>query len=158
MDQGHGLIDRFLISVPMVLRPTPQPQRDANAYISTEPIETIDEIFQAIQEHHEVQQNTTYTFDHDAEELLQQMNEEFIEEVNMAILDGNMPPKSKKSDHLPRIAVALHVLNYVTEMLLLGQGIDDCPTVITSETVSRANTFVTHVEQQKDAVCQVTKQ
>ena len=48
MDQGPGLIDCFLISVPMVLRPTPQQQRDANAYISTEPIETIDAIFEAM--------------------------------------------------------------------------------------------------------------
>ena len=158
MDQGHGLIDRFLISVPMVLRPTTQQQLDANAYIATQPIETIDEIFQSIQEHHELHQNTTYTFDNDAEQLLQQMHTEFIEEVNTAILDGNMPPKSEKSDNLPHIAVALHVLNYATEMLLLGQAIDDCPTVITSETISKANTFVTHIEQQKDAVCQVTKQ
>ena len=110
------------------------------------PMLTIDEIFQSIQEHHEVHQNTTYTFDHDAEQLLQQMNTEFIKEVNTAILDGNMPPKS---DHLPRIAVALYVLNYATEMLLLGQAIDDCPTVITSETISKANTFVMHIEQQK---------
>lgn len=74
----------------------------------------------------------------------------------MAILDGNMPPKSKRSDHLPRIALALHVLNYATEMLLLGQPIDNCPTVINSETLKRANTFVAHLEQQKDAVCQVS--
>ena len=156
MDQGHGLIDRFLISVPMVLRPTPQQQQEANAYIATEPIETIDEIFQAIQEHHEINNASTYTFDDDAHRLLHQMNDDFTQEVNMAILDGNMPPKSKKSDHLPRVALALHVLNYATEMLLLGQTIDECPTVISSETLKRANTFVAHLEQQKDAVCQVS--
>ena len=155
-DQGHGLIDRFLISVPMVLHPTPQQQQEANAYIATQPIETIDEIFQAIQEHHEINNASTYTFDDDAHRLLQQMNDDFTQEVNMAILDGNMPPKSKKSDHLPRVALALHVLNYATEMMLLGQTIDECPTVISSETLKRANTFVAHLEQQKDAVCQVS--
>jgi hypothetical protein len=156
MDQGHGLIDRFLISVPMVLRPTPQQQQEANAYISTEPIETIDDIIQAIHEHHEINNATTYAFDDDAHKLLQEMNNEFTQEVNTAILDGNMPPKSKRSDHLPRIALALHVLNYATESLLLGQSIDDCPTVISSETLRRANTFVAHLEQQKDAVCEVS--
>ena len=70
MDQGHGLIDRFLNSVPMVLRPTTQQQRKANAYVATQPIETIDEIFQSIQERHELHQNTTYTCDHDAKQLL----------------------------------------------------------------------------------------
>ena len=60
-----------------------------------QPIEAIDESFQSIQEHHELHQNTAYTFDHDAEQLLQQMNTEFIEEVNTAILDGNMPPSRR---------------------------------------------------------------
>ena len=86
------------------------------------------------------------------------MNEHFTEEANIAILDGNMPPKFKKSDNLPRIALALHILSYATQMLLLGQTIDECPTVISSETLERANTFVTHLEQQKDAVCQVSLQ
>ena len=132
----------------MVLRPTPQQQQEANTCINTEPIETTEEIPQAIQDHHETHASTMYTFDDGAYNLLQQMNEEFTQEVNMAILDGNMPPKSKRSDHLPRIA--LHVLNYATEMLLLVQPIDDCRTVINTKT------FATHLEQQKDAVCQVS--
>ena len=156
MDQGHGLIDRFLISIPMVLRPTPQQQQEANTNIQTKPIETIEEILQAIQDYHKSHASTTYTFDDEAYNLLQQMNEEFTQEVYMAIIDGNMPPKSKRSDHLPRIALALHVLNYTTEMLLLGQPTDDCPTVINSGTLKKANTFVTYLEQQKDAVCQVS--
>ena len=156
MDQGHGLIDRFLISIPMVLRPTPWEQHEANAQITTEPIETFEDIFQAIQDHHEINLSTIYTFDDEAQHLLQKTNEEFTQEVNMAILDGNMLPKSKKSEHLPRIALALHVLNYATRMLLEGQPIDECPTVIDSETVNRANTSVNHLQQQKDAVCEVS--
>ena len=112
MDQGHGLIDCFLISIPMVLHPTLQQQQEANTYINTEPIE-------AIQDHHETHASTMYTFDNDAYNLLQEMNKEFVQEVNMATLDGNMPPKSKRSDHLPQIALTLHVLNYATEMLFL---------------------------------------
>ena len=46
MDKGHGLIDRFLISVPLVLRPTPQQQEDACAYIATEAIDNFDAVFQ----------------------------------------------------------------------------------------------------------------
>ena len=66
MDHGHGFIDRFLISIPMVLCPTPQQQRDANAYIATEPVEALEEIFQAIHDHYERHLTTTYTFDDDA--------------------------------------------------------------------------------------------
>ena len=142
----------------MVLHPTLQQQRDANIYIATELIDALEQIFQAIHHHRERHLTTTYTFDDDAQGLLQQMNEHFTEEVNMVILDGNMPPKSKKSDNLARIALALHVLSYATQMLLLGQTIDECPTVISSKTPESANTFVMHLEQQKDAVCQVSLQ
>ena len=158
MDHGHWLIDRFLTSIPMVLCPTLQQQCDANTDIATEPIDALEQIFQAIHHHHERHLTTRYTFNNDAQGLPQQMNEHFTEEVNIVILDGNMPPKSKKSDNLPRIALALHVLSYATQMLLLGQTIDECPTVISSKTLERTNTFVMHLKQQKDAVCQVSLQ
>ena len=154
MDKGHGLIDRFLISVPLALRPTPDQQTQATTYIDTEPIENFEEVFALIQDIHQGDPQH-YTFHHDAMQLLQQMNTSFTAEVNAAILDGIMPPKSKKSDFAPHIAIALHVFTNATRSLLNGQALQQCPLVISKETFQRAVTFVGHLELQKDALCQV---
>lgn len=35
IDQGHGLVDRFLVAIPVAFRPTPQEQEDANTFLSS---------------------------------------------------------------------------------------------------------------------------
>ena len=92
IDHGHALMDRFLLSVPLALRPTPQQQNDAYQYLQTEAIETYDDIFQLVNDLH--QNNLCqYTFDAEATQRMNQMNESFTAEVNSAILDGITPPK-----------------------------------------------------------------
>ena len=83
------------------------------------------------------------------------MNDSFIQEINSAILDGQTPPKSKWSDHIPRMALALHVFTHSLEALLQGHKIQQIPSVIEREVLIRANGFITHLEQQKDVICQV---
>lgn len=156
MDHGHGLIDRFLIAVPLALRPTPEQQSEAKSYLQTEPIDNFEDIFLAIHDMHQDNQRT-YTFDEDARRLLHNMNAAFTTEVNAAILDGLMPPKSKKSDLVPRIAMALHVFSHVARSLLNGEDLNECSTVISRDTFQRAVMFVEYLEQQKDALCQVKK-
>ncbi|CAB4025294.1 Hypothetical predicted protein, partial [Paramuricea clavata] len=153
MDQGHGLMDRFLISVPLALRPTPEQQTNATDYIDTEPIDNFEEIFGLIQQIHQ-DNPEEYNFETEAIRLLQQMNSSFTADVNAAILDGVMPPKSKKSDLVPRIALALHVFTHATSSLLNGQPLEQCPTMISKQTLERAVKFVEHLELQKDALCQ----
>ena len=151
MDQGHGLMDRFLISVPLALRPTPEQQTDATNYINN-----FEEIFGLIQQIHQ-DNPEEYNFETEAIRLLQQMNSSFTADVNAAILDGVMPPKSKKSDLVPRIALALHVFTHATSSLLNGQPLEQCPTMISKQTLERAVKFVEHLELQKDALCQVKR-
>ena len=74
MDQRHRLIDCFLISVPLVLCPTPQQQDDANRYIEMEAIDNFEDIFQEIPDFHEENLTTTYMFDVDAQSFLREMN------------------------------------------------------------------------------------
>ena len=83
------------------------------------------------------------------------MNASFIQEVNMAILDGQPPPKTKRSDQIPRMALALHVLTHSLDTLLQGHQIQHIPTVIEREVLIRAHGFIMHLEQQKDVICQV---
>ena len=92
IDHGHALMDRFLLSVPLALRPTPQQQNDAYQYLQTQAIETYDDIFQLVNDLH---QNSPcqYTFVAEATQRMNQMNESFTAEVNSAILDGITPPK-----------------------------------------------------------------
>ncbi|KAJ7384355.1 hypothetical protein OS493_022468 [Desmophyllum pertusum] len=40
MDKGRGLLDRFLISVPFALKPTPQSEEEAAEYLNTLPFIT----------------------------------------------------------------------------------------------------------------------
>ena len=62
----------------------------------------------------------------------------------------------KKSDVVPRIALALHVFQHATTTLLNGTNIQTFPTTITKETLLKAKNFVEHLmELQKEALCEV---
>lgn len=64
---------------------------------------------------------STYTLDQEATETVNTINEQFIAEVNEAILEGTSPPKTKKIDIILRVAAALHIFNHVTAELLQGR-------------------------------------
>ena len=52
--------------------------------------------------------------------LLRETIDEFVGEVNTAIKQGQIPPKSKMPELIPRVATALHVFNHTMEALLAG--------------------------------------
>jgi len=92
MDHGHGLIDRILFATPLAFRPTLSKMEAAKTDLSTEVISDFDELFQNI---HNIDHNTEYTSDEDAIALLRETIDQFVAEVNDAIQDGKVPPKSK---------------------------------------------------------------
>ena len=98
MDKGQGLVDRFLVAVPLALCPTSAEVETAMAYLSTEPDDAIKQTFQYISDCQQ-NQTTLYTFDEDAKQLLKSLKDTFIAEVNEPIQDGSfLPPKSKQLD------------------------------------------------------------
>ena len=81
--------------------------------------------------------------------------DQFVAEVNEAIRDGKVPPKSKMPDLIPIIACTLHVFNYSMEQLLAGVPLSQPDTMISKTTLENAASFVNHLETQKEILCQV---
>lgn len=154
MDHGHGLVDRFLISAPVALRPTLSEIEAAKQYIDTEAISDFNDYFKAVDE---VDFNITYNFEDDAKQLLRETLNQFVIDVNDAITKGEMPPKSKAPDIIPRLATALHVLNHLLEQLLSGCAPVAPPShTINKSTLEDAIRLVQHLESQKTILCEVT--
>ena len=140
LDQGHGLLDRFLITFPKCLRPTPTQTDQAMEYLTNLPLSSCDDIFIEVARLHA--KRTTYSLSDDARHLVNLINEEFIAEVNAAISEGRSPPKTKKVDIVLRVAVSLHIFNAVANKLIKGEE----PTIpeqqIDKSTVENAISYV----------------
>lgn len=154
LDQGHGLLDRFLITFPKCLRPKPQETEQAIEYLKTLPLASCDAIFIEIARLHS--SRATYSLEEEARHLLNIINEEFITEVNAAISEGRIPPKTKKIDIVLRMAVSLHVLNAVTDQLLQGQEPHMPGEEIEKSTLEKAISYVSWAESQKEIFVEVS--
>ena len=152
MDQGHGLVDRILLATPFAIRPTLTQMEAATDQLYTEVVSDFSELFENI---NGIDENVEFVFDNEGKELLREKMDQFVAEVNEAIRDGKVPPKSKTPELIPRIACALHVFNHVMEQLLAGVPSSQPDTMISKTTLENAASFVYHLETQKEILCQV---
>ena len=156
MDNGQGLVDRFLVAVPLALCPTSAEVQTAHEHLSTEPDDTIKQTFQYSSDSQQ-NQTTPYTFDEDAKQLLKSQKDRFIAEVNEAIQDGSfVPPKSKQLDLIPRVAASLHVFTSAIYNLPSGHAENPIPNTIPLNTLQCAVKYVQHLEMQKHMLCEVS--
>ncbi|XP_078374446.1 uncharacterized protein LOC144657989 [Oculina patagonica] len=153
MDHGHGLVDRFLLAFPLAFRPTLTEMETATNYLETEVVDDFQECFKNVYDHGQLH----FTFDEDAQQLLRHNIDQFVAEVNEAIREVKMPPKSKMPELVPRMAAALHVLNHTMNNLLAGVPASLPPTEISKSTLENATEFVQHLETQKGILCQFLK-
>ena len=91
MDHGHGLVDRILLATPLAFRPTLTEMEAASEQITTEVVNDFRELFLNISE---IEDNVEFTFDDQGKEFLRDTMDQFVE-VNAAIREGKVPPKSK---------------------------------------------------------------
>ena len=152
MDHGHGLVDRMLIATPLAYRPTLSEMETAADQLSTEVVDTFEEYFANV---NETVDQLHFTFAEDAKLLLRETIDDFVAEVNTAIRQGQVPPKSKMPELIPRVASALHVFNHTMEELLAGVPASSPPCEISKTTLESATSFVHHLESQKGILCQV---
>ena len=152
MDHGHGLVDRMLIATPLAYRPTLSEMETAADQLSTEVVDTFEEYFANV---NETVDQLHFTFAEDAKLLLRETIDDFVAEVNTAIRQGQVPPKSKMPELIPRVATALHVFNHTMEELLAGVPASSPPCEISKTTLESATSFVHHLESQKGILCQV---
>ena len=143
MDHGHGLVDIILLATPLAFRPTLTEMEAATDQITTEVVSDFRELFLNISE---IEENVEFTFEDEGKEFLRETMDQFVEEVNEAIREGMVPPKSKTPELIPRLACALHVFNHVMGELLAGVTATQPPTAISKATLESAASFVNHLE------------
>ena len=117
MDQGHGLVDRILLATPLAFHPTLTEMEAATDQLDTEVVSDFSELLENI---NGIDENVEFVFDHEGKELLREKMDQFVAEVNEAIRDGKVLPKSETPELSSRIACALHVFNHAMEHLLAG--------------------------------------
>ena len=122
--------------------------------LSTEVVDTFEEYFANV---NETVDQLHFTFAEDAKLLLRETIDYFVAEVNTAIRQGQVPPKSKMPELIPRVASALHVFNHTMgpEELLAGVPASSPPCKISKTTLESATSFVHHLESQKGILCPV---
>ena len=152
MDQGHGLVDRILLATPLAFRPTLTEMEAATNQLDTEVVSDFSELFKNI---NGIDENVEFVYDHEGKELLREKMDQFMAEVNEAIRDGKVLPKSKMPELIPRLACTLHVFNQAMEQLLAGVASSQPDTIISKTTLENAASFVEHLETQKEILCQV---
>ena len=120
MDQGHGLLDRFLYLFPHCLCPSTTETEAACLWFESHelPLKQVSDIFLEMHDAHDTP-SSPYIFT-EVKEKLKTLKDDFIEVVNDAIKDGNGPPKWKKINLLQRVAASIHVFNYTTAEFLGG--------------------------------------
>lgn len=154
LDQGHGLLDRFLITFPKCLRPTPQETEQAVEALTQSPLSSFDDIFLEIARLHA--SHASYTLSSEAHRILNSLNEEFIADVNEAITEGRIPPKTKKIDIILRVAASLHIFNHVTTQLLQQTQPTMPSEEIEQSTLLHAIDYVGWAESQKEIFVEVS--
>ena len=152
MDHGHGLIDRLLIATPLALRPSLTEMESAKNYLTST---TTDDFLALMERVNNIELNSEFSFDEDAQQHLRDYVDQFVADVNVAILAGQVPPKSKTPELIPRLAAALHVFNHVMKEILEGLPESQPPATISKTTLQNAAAFVNHLESQKEILCQV---
>lgn len=153
MDHGHGLVDRMLFAIPLALRPTLTQMESATQQLSTEVVEDFNECFENIAK---TSLQLRFYFSEEAQAILRENTDQFVSDVNDAIREGKVPPKSKLPELLPRMATALHVFEHAMKQLLAGVPATSPPTQIEKATLERATDFVNHLESQKSILCNVS--
>ena len=154
MDHSHGLVDRMLIATALAYRPTLSEMENAMEQLSTEVVEDFAEYFQNVSE---TAEHIQFTLTEDAKFMYRETIDQFTVEVNTAIQQGKVPPKSKMPELVPPLATALHVFNHTMNELLSGVPATASPTEISKTTLESAIEFVRYLESQKDILCQVNQ-
>ena len=155
MDQGHGLLDRFLVMFPSCFRPSMEDTAAAHHWLADQPVKNLTDIFLVMQEHYERRQ-TVYKFSDDANLLLTDLQKQHLQQINDALRDGLPTPKCKMADLVQRVSAALHIFNHFASELMAGRQPTPPPSRITARAVSSAEKLVNFADSQKQITTDVS--
>ncbi|XP_057299501.1 uncharacterized protein LOC130630121 [Hydractinia symbiolongicarpus] len=128
---GNGFLDRFLIITPRSYRPMPKEQQIAQQSSTTIDIKDIYANYVHID-------NTIFYFDENALKLYDNMETQFLTDLNNDLLHGRPTSKSKKPELIPKVAVALHTVEYFYNALFNEVEFTCLPEAISLQTLERA--------------------
>ena len=131
MDKGHGLLDRFLITVPNARKPTPEQEEEAAEYLEGLRLKDFQPVFTSVHAAHGKNITRSYRLNAAAAELHKRLKTEHVNAVNAAIENGEVPPKSKGTDLVTRVAVAFNALEYFIASLLNDEPTNNPPEQLT---------------------------
>ncbi|XP_031574350.1 uncharacterized protein LOC116308118 [Actinia tenebrosa] len=148
MDKGHGLIDRFLFTVPFALKPTPQEEEQSIEYLNNQTFKDFDRLFTEIEQmHHNI--TRTYTLSNAAMDIYKALKTQHVHEVNEAIKNGDIPPKSKSYDLVARLAIPIHVITACVTSLLQQNDQMTCSEEINEDIYRKSMAYVDYLHSQK---------
>ena len=128
--------------IPLALRPTPEQLDEACEGLNKMAFDNLQPLFDTIIAAH-INIVRVYQLDEHCETL----QRDFGTEVNEEIMNGNMPPKSKKTDIIPWVAVCLSVLShFILQKLHPDTPNSEVPEHITAQFYEAAVKVVEHVE------------
>ena len=148
MDKGHSLLDRFLISVPNARKPTPEQEEEATEYLERLQLKDFQSIFASVHTaHREIPRS--YRLNAAAPELHKCLKTDHVIAVNAAIENGEVPPKSKGTDLMTRVAAAFNAIDYVIASLLNKERVNNPPQQITEACYKKDVQYVEYLHAQK---------
>ncbi|XP_057290903.1 uncharacterized protein LOC130613599 [Hydractinia symbiolongicarpus] len=147
MDMGNGLIDRFIISIPTCYRPLPEEQSQASTFLKTKNFK-IDDIYEKLAK--TSSENTQFYFDDDAQKMFDEMEKNFLIELNDNLKNGRPTQKNKTTDVIPKLAVAIHLLEHIFLQINSGRNNTTFPESITLQTMQKANYYSQMLTEQKE--------
>ena len=153
IDQGHGLLDRFLFWFPICLRPSPDETEAAKSVLNGIPVKSFTDVFLEMYSLHLGKKD--YSFTQAARKVIQSIETEFITELNEAITQGIPSPKSKRANLVKRMAVSLHVLTHIVSDLVEGRKPRSPSKEVTLDTVKKCLLLLEYCESQKQIVIEV---
>ena len=149
MDKGHGLLDRFLISVPNARKPTPEQEEEATEYLECLQLRDFQALFASVHAtHREITRSCRLNAT--AAEFHKRLKTDHVNAVNAAIENGEVPPKSKGTDLVIRVAVAFNTIDYFIASLLNEEPANNPPEQITEACYKKAVQYVEYLHAQKE--------
>ncbi|PFX12073.1 hypothetical protein AWC38_SpisGene24024 [Stylophora pistillata] len=156
MDKGHGLLDRFLISVPNARKPTPEQEEEATEYLERLQLKQFQPVFASLHAAHK-DITRSYRLNAAAAELHKHLKTDHVNAVNAAIEKGEVPPKSKGTDLVTRVAVTFNAIDYFIDSLLNEEPAKNPPEHITEACYKKAVQYVEYLHAQKEMVANFIK-
>lgn len=143
MNNGHGLVERFLVAIPPAFRPLLEEEAKCQRQLQECNINSIARIYEQVATLHN--DDVTYYSEDEAEECLRGLKYEHIQQINEALKNGKCTPQTKKCDIIPRLAVGIHVLEQITVLLLAGNEVQPIAQGIVKKTLQMAIYHVSYL-------------